>query len=323
MPALFSHQNNKAYYYLKSYLRLWLPTSVYRKKLNRILANAKQYDGKLLEQRVGYYNKMLKPVGLPGNAETIGTYFKYPPKKSKVYFFDTYEYIRYFNPNFRFFSIPGDVVKIPLYPSIVKSRPILGDNENSVLLNLNKIRHFLFVNDDIATEDKLSQLVWRGNAFIRRTNRTSFLQKYYGHPMCNIGKVNKSHDYSDQWLVSRMTICEQLKYKYILCLEGNDVATNLKWVMSSNSVAVMPRPKFETWFMEGTLIPNVHYIQIADDYSNLEEKIHYYEKRPAELQQIINNAHRHVSQFLDADNEDIIALLVLQKYFELTTHRLG
>ncbi|MGZ8190247.1 MAG: glycosyl transferase family 90, partial [Methylococcaceae bacterium] len=98
----------------------------------------------------------------------------------------------------------------------------------------------------------------------------------------------------------------------------NDVATNLKWVMSSNSVAVMPRPKYETWFMEGTLIPNVHYIEIKDDYSNLEEKINYYEQHPNELSQIVENAHNHVSQFLDSFREKIIALLVLKKYFYLT-----
>ena len=32
-------------------------------------------------------------------------------------------------------------------------------------------------------------------------------------------------------------------------------------------VAVMPKPKYESWFMEGKLIPNYHYILIKDDYS--------------------------------------------------------
>ena len=41
--------------------------------------------------------------------------------------------------------------------------------------------------------------------------------------------------------------------------------------MSSNSVAVMPRPKYESWFMEGRLQPGVHYIEIKDDYSDLED----------------------------------------------------
>jgi len=72
-----------------------------------------------------------------------------------------------------------------------------------------------------------------------------------------------------------MTIDEQLEYKFILSLEGNDVATNLKWIMSSNSLAFMPRPKYETWFMEGNLVPNHHYILIKDDYSDLEERLKY------------------------------------------------
>ena len=50
------------------------------------------------------------------------------------------------------------------------------------------------------------------------------------------------------------------------------MSSNLKWIMSSNSIAVMPRPEFETWFMEGRLIPGVHYIEINRDYSDLDEK---------------------------------------------------
>ena len=28
------------------------------------------------------------------------------------------------------------------------------------------------------------------------------------------------------------------------------------------SIVIMPKPKYETWFMEGTLIPDYHYIFI-------------------------------------------------------------
>ena len=96
-----------------------------------------------------------------------------------------------------------------------------------------------------------------------------------------------------------MTINEQLHYKFILCLEGNDVASNLKWVMSSNSIAVMPKPKFETWFMEGILVADHHYILIKDDYSDLEEKLNFYIENPKKASSIIENAHKHVSQFQD------------------------
>ena len=35
----------------------------------------------------------------------------------------------------------------------------------------------------------------------------------------------------------------------------------------------MPKPKFETWFMEGILVADQHYILIKDDYSDLEENL--------------------------------------------------
>src|SRR3712207_8514316 len=51
----------------------------------------------------------------------------------------------------------------------------------------------------------------------------------------------------------------------------------------------MPRPRYETWFMEGRLRADYHYIEIADDYSDLEAKLKYYidhrsEEHTSELQ---------------------------------------
>ena len=57
--------------------------------------------------------------------------------------------------------------------------------------------------------------------------------------------------------------------------------------MSSNSLAVMPKPKFESWFMEGLLIPDHHFVEIKRDYSDLEEKLNYY----------IDNLKRHTNHF--------------------------
>jgi len=88
--------------------------------------------------------------------------------------------------------------------------------------------------------------------------------------------------------------------------------------MSSNSLAVMPLPIYETWFMEGTLIPNYHYVLIKDDYSDLEERLNYYINHTDEAQKIIDNAHEYVKQFRNKKQEDLISLLVLKKYFEKT-----
>ena len=119
-------------------------------------------------------------------------------------------------------------------------------------------------------------------------------------------------------MVERMTYKEQLQYKFILCLEGNDVASNLKWVMSSNSIAVMPKPKYETWFMEGLLIEDQHYIIIKDDYSDLETKLKFFLDHPQKAKLIVENANRHVNQFKDQKKEDLLSFMVLNKYFNKT-----
>ena len=80
----------------------------------------------------------------------------------------------------------------------------------------------------------------------------------------------------------------------------------------------MPRPTCETWFMEGTLIPNHHYIEVAADLSDLPERLEYYIRHPEECKAIIANAHAYVNQFRDNQREDLISLMVLDKYFRNT-----
>ena len=156
-----------------------------------------------------------------------------------------------------------------------------------------------------------------GRGAVTQTHRKRFLELYFNHPLCIIGQVNRDNQ-GDKYLVEKMTIDEQLEYKFILSLEGKDVATNLKWIMSSSSLAVMPRPKYETWFMEGALIPNHHYVLIKDDYSDLEERLNYYIENTAEALEIVRNANEYVRQFRNKKREDLISLLVLDKYFKET-----
>lgn len=304
------HKNNKFLYYSTGFARLLFPRSLLNKKLLNKLKQADAFDENYLKYRVNYYNKLENQTELP--PECIRLLDLKLGKKQKVYFFDTYEYIRYFDPELRASFLFGDIRDIPEIPSIVKSRPISENNHNSVLLKLNKVRHFIYTKDRKKFADKKNMLVGRGS--ITRPHRIRFYEMYFNHPMCDLGQTNRWGQ-NDQWIKERMTIDEQLKYKFILCLEGNDVASNLKWVMSSNSLAVMPKPKFETWFMEGSLIPDYHYVLIKDDYSDLEERLQHYINNPDEAMHIIENANAYVKQFKDSDREDVISLLVLEKYF--------
>jgi len=237
---------------------------------------------------------------------------------SKVYFFDLYQYSRYFNQKLKGLFLFGDITEVPQQPTFVKSRPIGDNNANSVLLKWNKLRHFMFIKKEQKTyPEKKNMLVSRGKVHKTQAHRIKFIEKYFAHLMCNIGRVN-TNDLNPLWKVPRLSIDQQLDYKFILCLEGNDVASNLKWVMSSQSIAVMPKPKYETWFMEGLLVADVHYIVIKDDYSDLEQRLNYYINNQDKALQIIENANAYVQQFRNQENETLISLLTLKKYFEKT-----
>ena len=208
-------------------------------------------------------------------------------------------------------------VRIDEVRTIVKSRPLSPDNANSVLMKLDKVRHFVFVNDKIPFRKKMNKVIFRGKIH-GKPIRYRLLEMYFNHPMCDLGDVGHHPDDPKEWQKEKLRIFDHLSYKFILALEGNDVASNLKWIMSSNSIAVMPRPTCETWFMEGRLIPNYHYIEIKEDLSDLEERLRYYIEHEDEALSIIRHAHEYVAQFRDTKREKLISLLVLQKYFEKT-----
>ncbi|PKB43608.1 glycosyl transferase family 90 [Cellulophaga sp. RHA19] len=315
----YKHKNSKIKYYGKNYLRQLIPLSFYQKKLQKKLNCINDLSSDEIEEinaRVNYYNKLETNKDLPLNIKKLSELVL--KKGYKEYYFDAFEYTRYFKQTFTGKFLFGDITHIPKQPAFVKSRPVSDNNQNSILLKWNKVRHFMFVkNDNIPFAKKKNILVSRGQIFEKHTNRLKFLEMYFDHPMCDIGMVN-TRRCIPKWKVERLTISEHLHYKFILCLEGNDVASNLKWVMSSGSLAVMPKAKFETWFMEGSLVPDYHYVAIKEDYSDLEEKLQFYIDNPDKAQEIVKNANAYVQKFKNKKREDLISLLVLNKYFEKT-----
>jgi spore maturation protein CgeB len=65
----------------------------------------------------------------------------------------------------------------------------------------------------------------------------------------------------------------------------------------------------------------VHYVEIADDFSDFEEKIDYYEHHPEEAEQIIANANAYTRQFLNSEREALLSYLVIQRYLNLCLTR--
>lgn len=317
-----SGKNPKWKYFLKCYCRSLVPNSYYRRRLQKVLEDAKKRDDyDYIQQRADYYCKLTDNKDMQkGSYHAIGDM---KMCRQKVYYYDSMEYLRWFDPKLKMSLLPGDINYVPESPQILKSRPIGDNNANSVLLNLNKVRHFIFINDKVPFAEKKNMAIFRGKIGLPerggcKMQRWHLLKKFWGHPLMDLGEIASGHgDHTEEWLTPKLTIYQQLEYKFVFSIEGNDVASNLKWIMSSNSIAVMPKPTCETWFMEGTLIPNYHYIEVKPDYSDLIDRLNYYTEHTDEAEAIIRHAHEYVEQFRDAEREDIISLLTLKKYLEI------
>ena len=331
---LRSGKNSNFRYYLRGGLSLLVPPALFRMRRERLLASiADRPDRAEIEDRAAWYCKPGpgeaplpppaggRPRGRPAEPRhapprVLRVRDHRLPKRKTVYFFDSHEFVRYF-PGDRWFAYwPGDKSAVAPVPAIVKSRPVAGDNARSVLLNMEKNRHFLFVRDDVPFRDKDDTAVFRG-IVSGKPKRIRLFERRFGEP--GLDMVDTSAvPVRPEWGGPKATIREQLRHKFVLCIEGNDVSTNLKWVMSSNSLAVTPRLEFETWFMEGRLEPGVHFVEVAPDYSDLPEKLDWYRARPDACERIVRAAHAWVDRFRDPRREKLVSLLVLERYFRAT-----
>ena len=307
------NSSKKIRFYGWEMAKLYIPKLFFERRLKNILNTLDQYDKSYILDRVDYCCKLGEPFKLSDDSILIGDY-KYEGRRA--YFLDLYGIIKYFKKTQKLSYLFGDVTDIPNSPTIVKSRPICDGNQNSILLKLNKVRHYNFVNDPTVFKAKKNMAVWRG-ACHGRAHRTLLVNAFHDHPKCNIGDPHKNQ-IGLQGYKPSMSFSEQLDYKFILSIEGTDVATSTKWIMSSNSLCLMPKPKFETWFMEGRLIPGHHYVLLKDDCSDLEEKIDYYSENMDEALYIIKNANKYVDIFKQKKQERLISLLVMEKYLKLS-----
>lgn len=300
----------RLWYYAAGAARDATPASLFGRQRDHILRSLDGFkDRDDLLARVNYYNKL--PAGVDRVPEV--PLDKVDRSKSR-YFIDLQQYLKYFPQALRADYIFGDVNWVPAVPSLVKSRPVGDENENAVLLNLDKLRHFQRHRDGRAWSEKLPKAVWRG--VLNNPLRAALVERHRGSAFADVGHVGGAREgLSPKPFLSPS---DQLGYRYILSIEGNDVATNLKWIMASGSVCLMPKSRFETWFMEGRLMPGRHFIEVRDDFADLEEKIDMLESAPALAAEVVRNANRYVAAFRDRPVERLTSLLVLQKYFEAT-----
>lgn len=309
-------------FFLTNIISYHLPDSVYRWWTRLQFSMLSDDLKKESAKRIDYYFRLPKGARLGEDTISVEGFARHTgnsKRRFSTYCYDLNPIVRLFDRNLRFSFVFGDVNYETKEPAFVKTRPIVteGASSNSVIMRLNSVRHFVFVNDNGRWEDKKDQLVFR-NVVEGIPHRMDYLRKTFDNPMCDSGETTNTVSVMPEYAKPYLSMEEMLKFKFIACIEGNDVATNLKWVMSSNSIAVMPRPKIESWFMEATLIPGYHYIEIKDDYSDINEKLSYYLAHPGEAKDIIRHANEYTEKFRNKRLEKWIQVEVAKNYFRQT-----
>jgi len=291
------------------------------------------------EFRIAYYCGNIQPTTITltdtmKNKCSNYTMFEKNPALMTQYHTELLTYfnmiIKHIDTNKYFMYSFGDYIDPLTIPHLIKARfayyhqrgvtipsPIEGTTHT--LLRLNTDRHWSLVHkvqsNDIPFHDKKNTLIWRGSSTGSRHKKIEFLQH---HPNKNIDikfrKICQGVDPKKFILAPSLSMKQLLEHKYILSMEGNDVASDLKWLLYSNSVVFMRMPRKCTWAMEDLLIPSVHYILLKDDYSDLEEKYNWAMKNLAKCNEIAQNGKQFIQHFLNEQNEMDITKEVMLRY---------
>jgi hypothetical protein len=248
----------------------------------------KHFDWSLLCKEIPFFSP-----DYPGNPAD----FVYIYNKSNIEDFPINNYIPDVKNNiilhasdpstFRMISKLGDEQVGTEWPIFIKSRRVdAPEDEISILVLLNERRHYPTIPFKAALYDrdwdeKLDSIVWRG-ATSGKKDRFDLVKKHINDTKdgIDVGFSDFDERFQNDEAVKKfqrnhMEAEDLLKYKYLLSIEGNDVASGLKWMMYSQSVVFMPPPTQETWAMEGLLVPYYHYIPLAPDLSDLKEKLQW------------------------------------------------
>jgi hypothetical protein len=104
----------------------------------------------------------------------------------------------------------------------------------------------------------------------------------------------------DFGVVGFVPMAEQVSYKYLLNVEGNGAAYRLGQMMGMGCVVMIVESRWKVWF-EDFLEPMKHYVPVAADYSDLEEKILWLREHDKEAEKIAKEAMKFYKKYLGKD----------------------
>ncbi len=188
-------------------------------------------------------------------------------------------------------------------------------------------------------ECKIPKLVWRGAPTDGMYNLENW-KNYRRGKICNLGimfpdLIDAGFSHVHAWNVQRkgeykqfiktcpvkgwLTIPEQVAFKYQIIIDGAfNTYPGEQWRLLSNSLVFKHKGNFGMWF-HGAMIPGIHYVEIESDFSDLMQKLRYYESHDEEAKQIAQNAREFALSHLMPEHVAIYCYKALVKYASLQT----
>jgi hypothetical protein len=237
------------------------------------------------------------------------------------------------------------------YPTIVKARdadPVNRGAGNAVLVPLFRWRFWpktwQVYAKDMPFADKADVLVWRGTPtgapcwqlgpepeaatapFPERSRMLlTSLYAQSNDSRIDVGLIPHSSamasagpcgSFIKDFGKPKVSTNDLLKSKFLLVLDGNDIATQLHWSLVSNSVPFMVKPRTDSWLMESHLKPWTHFVPLRPDFSDLLEKVEWAIANPAKAENIASAGRQYVLEFKDEHREKRISATVLDVYHD-------
>jgi len=187
-----------------------------------------------------------------------------------------------------------------MFPLLHKDRIILAQSHQTTTPNalcvpdryyfyMNRYNEYRSIHGGLPFSQKKPQIAYgsqpRGSKynFTKRRDIAVTQREYF-----NSDAVPKTNIVAPNWIERS----EMIKYKYLLDIDGNASTWDATaWKLNSGSVILKTDSCWTQWFYTD-FKPWVHYVPVADDFSDIQERFQWCEAHQTECQEMINRCRR-------------------------------
>jgi hypothetical protein len=159
-------------------------------------------------------------------------------------------------------------------------------------------------------------------AHLNTLPRYVFISRYFNEPGFDVGfTTSDTHqEYKRVPAIARylkpyVPKEEQLGHRYQVTVSGNDVGSSFGWQIGTNCVILRESYPWQVFF-EGHFQPWEHYVPIARDFADVQEKIAWCEAHLDACQAMVEKRHQLVTYLLEPRTRRKALRRVIKRYEE-------